>query len=364
MNPMGKGRWIWLFLGIWSAAFGQAKIKFEKTKHDFGEIKEEEGIAETIFKFQNTGNKSLILESVKASCGCTTPIWSRDSIAPGFYGFIKVEYNPSGRPGIFNKEIYVESNSAPGQVQLHISGKVSPRPKGPEDYYPFEEGVLRFRTNHLTFGTLSDDEIKTESTVLYNQGKKTIQFSKSGSKVPGHLKPKMSKSSLAPGDTLTLWISYNAALKKDFGLVQDNIFLMTNDASQPVKRIAVTADIREEFSAEEKAHAGRASFVRTSQDLGLITEGEHPEASFELKNTGKGPLSIRRLSAACSCISLKGCKDLAPGESCEIKMIFDSNGRVGEFEKDAIIILNDPVQDEYHLEIKGKVVRERSGEQE
>lgn len=364
MELMGKGRWFMVFFCIWGFVFGQARIKFEETRHDFGELKEEKGIVSTIFKFQNTGNKALILESVKASCGCTTPIWSKDSIGPGFYGFIKVEFNPSGRPGIFNKEIYVESNGTPGQQQLHISGKVVPRPKGPEDFYPFEEGVLRFRTNHLTFGTMPDDEIKTESTILYNQGKKTIQFSKSGSKVPAHLKPKMSKTSLAPGDTLTLWVSYNAALKKDYGLLQDNIFLMTNDASQPVKRIAVTADIREHFDAEERAQAGRASFTKTSIDLGILTEGERPVASFELKNTGKGSLKIRHFSAACSCITVKGCPDLAPGESCEVKLMFDSNGRVGEFEKDATIILNDPVQDEYRLEIKGKVQRERSNDQE
>lgn len=342
--------------------FSQAKIKFELTRYDFKEIKEEEGLATTIFKFENVGNKPLLIGSVKASCGCTTPIWSRDSVQPGYFGFIKVEYNPLGRPGVFQKDIIVETNGSPAVQKLTILGKVTPRPKGPEDYYPFEEGALRYRTNHLTYGSIEDDETKIESTVLYNQGKQTIKFSKSGSKIPNHLSPKMSKNELAPGDTLTLWVEYNAAERKEYGFVFDNIFLLTNDQEQQMKRINISADIKEHFSSEEKSNPAKANLSTLSVDFGDIIEGEMPTKIIELKNTGKSPLIIRKFSAACSCITLESCENVQPNESCELKITFNSRGRVGDFEKEATLILNAPSQPEYLLEIKGKVIRTKASE--
>ena len=339
---------------VWS----QAKISFEKTRHDFGEIKEEEGVVSTIFKFENTGNKALLLESVKATCGCTTPIWSRDSVAPGYFGFIKVEFNPLGRPGILHKEVIVETNGSPAVLKLAIVGKVTPRPKGPKDYYPFESGNILFRTNHLTYGTILDDAVAIESTILYNNGKQTIKFSKSGSKVPPHLNPKMSKSSLAPGDTLTLWVEYHAALRKDYGFTFDDFFLMTNDPGQQMKRINISANIEEHFTSEQKAVAAKAVVPKTSHDFGILMQGQMPTATFTLKNEGKSTLIIRKLSAACSCVTLEGCKDLEPGESCEIEATFNSRGRIGEFEKEIILILNSPSQTEWRFELKGRIMIE------
>jgi hypothetical protein len=342
--------------------FGQGRIKFEKTRHDFGEVKEENGLVGIVFEFTNEGSKPLKVLSAKASCGCTTPVFSRDSILAGEKGKIKVEYNPMGRPGIFNKDILVETNGSPEFVTLTIQGKVTPRPKGPIDFYPFEEGAIRFRTNHLTYGSIFVGDTVTQSTILYNQGKKAVQFSKSGSKVPGHLKPKMTKTTLAPGDTLTLWVTYIASLKKDWGFAFDNIYLSTNDPDRPMKRLNISAEIHEKFNPAEKANAPNLSLTKTLIDLGEVKEGDMPIAAFEFKNTGKSPLMVRKLSAACSCIEVTSNKVLQPGESGEIKLRFNSRGRIGEFEKDAELICNDPNQAVTSLQIKGTVVREGAAE--
>lgn len=338
----------------------QGQVKFESTRFDFEEVREEKGPVSTVFKFSNVGSKPVKLVSVKATCGCTTPTWSRDSILPGGTGMVKVEYNPMGRPGIFAKEILVETDGSPARISLTIHGKVTPKPKGPEDYYPFEEGNIRMRTNHLTYGRIYENDTITQSTILYNQGSKPIQFSKSGSKVPGHLKPKMSKSTLAPGDTLTLWVTYVAPQKKDWGFVFDNIYLSTNDPNRPMKTINVSADISERFSAAEKAQAPNLTLPKTEVDLGIVTEGAMPAAVFEVKNTGKADLHLRKLSAACSCVAVKGFGTLKPGASGTVTLTFNSRGRVGEFDKDAILITNDPTQTVVVLRIKGTVVREGS----
>lgn len=102
---------------------GEAKITFEKTSHDFGNIKEGSQ-ATVVFKFKNTGNAPLILTNVEASCGCTVPTWSSQPIAPGASGEIKAVFDSKGRPGNFNKTITVKHN-APGKTDyLSIRGFV------------------------------------------------------------------------------------------------------------------------------------------------------------------------------------------------------------------------------------------------
>lgn len=353
-------------LGAFLSVSGQGRAKFSITRHDFKEVKEELGPVHTVFSFENAGTGPLRLKSVKASCGCTTPVWSRDSVPAGSQGFVKVEYNPMGRPGKFDKEILVETDGNPQFISLSIHGTVTPRPKGPEDFYPFEEGALRFRTNHLTYGNILHDDTITQSTILYNQGKKPIQFSKSGSKVPSHLKPKMSKSTLNPGDTLTLWVTYIASMKKDWGFAFDNIYLSTNDADRPMKRLNISADIKEHFTSEDRRNPPNMNMPKTSIDMGQIKEGEMATVNFEFKNTGSRTLQIRKVHAACSCIELEAERSLEPGESGNVRLTYNTRGRVGEFEKDATVICNDPDKPEILLQIKGTVVREgsQSGEGE
>ena len=46
------------------------------------------------------------LENVQASCGCTTPEWSKEAIAPGASANIKVGYNAYAE-GVFNKTVTI-----------------------------------------------------------------------------------------------------------------------------------------------------------------------------------------------------------------------------------------------------------------
>jgi len=102
----------------------QPKITFEKSEHNYGSFLEAAGVQTTTFKFKNTGNAPLILNSVKASCGCTTPKWTRDPIAPNGSGEITVSYDPKNRPGAFSKSVTVGSNAENAIVNLIILGQV------------------------------------------------------------------------------------------------------------------------------------------------------------------------------------------------------------------------------------------------
>ena len=101
-------------------------IAFVDSLHDFGTINEGEKATYT-FKYTNTGENPLVLEDVRASCGCTLPEWTKDEIAPGGEGLIKVVYNSDGRPGEFKKTITVIANTQAEVTLLTIMGKVTPK---------------------------------------------------------------------------------------------------------------------------------------------------------------------------------------------------------------------------------------------
>lgn len=104
-------------------------IKFDKIEHDFGKIKEGT-LATYSFTFHNTGKVPLVLSNVQASCGCTTPEWSKEPIPPGGTGTIKAAFNSYGRPGQFHKFVTVKSNAG-ADVVLTIKGEVVLNPPEP-----------------------------------------------------------------------------------------------------------------------------------------------------------------------------------------------------------------------------------------
>lgn len=97
-----------------------AIITFNETTHDYGTLKKDSD-GTCVFTFKNMGNVPLVLSAVQPSCGCTSPTWTKEPIAPGKSGEISVKYNTANTGG-FVKMITVNSN-APAVV-LTIKGTV------------------------------------------------------------------------------------------------------------------------------------------------------------------------------------------------------------------------------------------------
>jgi len=97
-------------------------VKFTSIDHDFGEVKQ--GVPPThAFEFTNTGTEPIVIQNVQTSCGCTSPSWTREPIAPGAKGEIKLSYNAAAM-GYFHKSATVVTSGTPSPVTLHIKGTV------------------------------------------------------------------------------------------------------------------------------------------------------------------------------------------------------------------------------------------------
>lgn len=102
--------------------------QFEQTVHNFGKITDGE-IVQHKFKFKNIGKGELTIQNVQASCGCTTPEWTKEIIAPGAEGYVLATFNSSGKGGPdgpkVEKSITVTfANSTIDQVELQFVSNI------------------------------------------------------------------------------------------------------------------------------------------------------------------------------------------------------------------------------------------------
>lgn len=95
-----------------------------ETIFDFGNVTKNHSVAHK-FSFTNNGEDQLVIASVKASCGCTVTDYSRDPIAPGEEGFVRVTYNATSI-GSFTKTVTVVANTVESSTVLTIKGDVIP----------------------------------------------------------------------------------------------------------------------------------------------------------------------------------------------------------------------------------------------
>ena len=102
-------------------------LQVKETEYNFGKIPQGKPVYH-FFEITNTSGKPLKLDNVQASCGCTTPEWSRDEIAPGATAKIKVGYNAAAE-GQFDKPVVITYNGSETKT-IKIKGEVWKAPSG------------------------------------------------------------------------------------------------------------------------------------------------------------------------------------------------------------------------------------------
>ncbi|HEY8402338.1 MAG TPA: DUF1573 domain-containing protein, partial [Cytophagaceae bacterium] len=282
-------------------------------------------------------------------------------VMPGKTGFIKAEYNPLNRPGVFTKTLTITSNTEPATTVLTIKGNVIPKPKTPADEYPKKIGAIRLSSDYLNFGSINTKEPVTKEFVVYNDSDAPVTFTNQAT-APKYIKVSVEPNVLKPQEKGVVKVTYDAKGKNDFGYVNDQIELKTTEATNNQKTLYIVATISEYFppmTEEELAKAPKLTFANVEHDFGNVKHGEIVTTEFEFTNTGKQPLHIRKAKASCGCTTGLPDKNVVkPGEKSKIKVSFNSNGREGSESKTVTVYSDDPAMPIQTLTIKANVVKE------
>lgn len=348
------------FTALLHAQHAKPQLAFEKTLYDFGSMPEDKGTVQFTFNFTNTGGQPLVLHQVQASCGCTSPEWTRNPVPPGGKGTVKVTFDPKNRPGNFNKSITISSNAQNASLVLRITGNVQAKAMTTQDIYPYEMGSIRLADTHLAMTKVAPGTVKKEQLKWFNTSNKEVTLSFFN--VPAHLSIQSIPAVVKPGQPALIVAEYDANKKNDWGFVVDQVFVSFDGEKDYKNRITVSASIEEDFTKLNEESLLNAPVILIEEknfDFGDIKPTQKVEHSYVVKNTGKSNLVIHKVKASCGCTAIQPKKMmLTPGESTEIVTVFDPTGKSGRQNKSVTVISNDPVNTNVLLRISGNILPE------
>jgi len=230
-------------LAVAFTARAQAVMQFETDNHDFGKVPE--GTTATYeFKFKNTGTQPVVIANVQASCGCTTPDWTKTPVLPGKSGVIKAMYSSAGRPGVFNKTVTVTSNAAEPSKVLSIKGTVLTK----DEIKPTLTPAQLAQSPHLVldqsshdFGKMEAGQQPTARFTVKNTGKTELVLGAltAGCYCVGYKTP---PAPIAPGQSAVVELLYT---QRQLGQVSDAVTITSNDVSGDAKIILKATIVRD-----------------------------------------------------------------------------------------------------------------------
>ena len=350
-----------LLLTAYTYAQNKAVMEFDRNEHDFGQIIERDGNVSTIFKFQNKGNSPLVINQVIASCGCTTPEYPNNPIAPGKSGEIKVTYNPLGRPGYFSKSIIVLNNGDPSRIELKIKGNTKSEPLDLSVRFPINMGKLRVNKRAIDFGSVNAAANGIQRIDVLNTSDKPIVLKFKG--LPAHISAISEHDTIKVNEIGSVYVTYKAHRIKDWGKREDSFYILYNneDRITPDRKINITADIKEDFSKLtplQIENAPRIEVFSQNINFGDVSKGSVKTDSLTIKNNGKSVLHIRRIISTNPAFKVETPKmSLTPGNEMNIQISFDTRQTKRNTTGKIILITNTPTNPEYTVNVSGNLAQ-------
>ncbi len=125
------------------------------------------------------------------------------------------------------------------------------------------------------------------------------------------------------------------------------LLIVSTAAFQPKKpkKSPKKAAVKKETAATPKVvlsdKAYDVKFDKTFHDFGKVSEGEQVETIFVLTNVGKEPVLIQNHEVECGCTTPTYTREpIMPGKSTNIKVGFNTNGKLGTNNKKVTLTTN------------------------
>ncbi len=336
-----------------------APVAFKTKTANFGKIREQAKQVSYEFVFYNKADDPIRIDRVEPTCGCTATEFTQLAVPKDSAGKIKVTYSTTNRPGEFQKTIAVYFRGYDEPEIITIKGIVIGIRRMYERELVFPIGNLRFQSRVISLRTIRTKEPEKREFEFYNAGKKDITI-KNIILDTAFMKVTFNRTTIPPKEAGKVKITYDGLHRKDWGLVVDTLWLLTDDDSIPSKPIPLAAHIEEYFPATDAqalASAPKIKFEKTDYPFGTVKEGNMVTYNFKFTNEGKQDLIIRKIVPGCSCISFEASKYFfLPGESGNIKVTLNTSYREGIQNKNINIISNSPQSPSVNLWLRGNIV--------
>ncbi|MCM1337777.1 MAG: DUF1573 domain-containing protein [Candidatus Amulumruptor caecigallinarius] len=342
------------------AILAEVKGEWVETTHDFGVIAEADGPVRTRFALVNTGTEPLTIINARATCGCTRPEFDTKAVAHGDTAWLAVSYDPAGRPGRFDKKIYVDTDMEPRRTTLHVVGSVVATPATVARKYPVEAGPLRLKQAMLPFGELKRHEVKSTYIEAYNISTDSVTPVIEG--LPEYIHIMVSPKTVPPGEQMVISTTFYGRESPLWGYVDGTAKLIpAKGGDWPAVELPWMATVTEDFSLLTDKQRAEAPVVKVTPEILDFTPaapgGSPAEVTLTISNSGKNPLQIRRIYTHASGVNIpaKLPAKVKRGKSAEVKITLDPAAvEAGSILNDTLIIItDDPVTPVSKLRLVG-----------
>ena len=312
-----------LVLPLMAVAQQGSVLCFESATLDFGTIDEAGGKQQRRFEAENRGDEAVIIQDIVSTCDCTVVEYNSTTVGPGESFSFYVVYDPWGRPGRFERKIYLWTSNSDQPIELEVKGRVTPRERSVEEVYPYDMGAgLRLESTFASFSYIEHGKEYTSQIAYVNTSNEQVTL---------RLKPELSSSALVveyprviePGATDDITFCYSLSChSRIYGTLDDRFSVEVNGESSRfmVTSYGVAVD---NFDAIDDILSPRAVFSKKNIKFGDVnpTSGAY-DAYFELRNDGEASLKVRKVecdSRAVKCTLRRGTK-VEAGKSLTVRI--------------------------------------------
>ncbi len=229
------------FIAVGNAVSTKGGLVFLNTHWNIGKVtslKEQKHI----FSFINSGKKSVAIQKLVSSCGCTAAVVSdKKMFLPGERGEILVTFNPVGHYGKLETavRVYTDDLNAP-PIKLYLKGSLPKARKGPIEV-TIPHPRISVTPAKVNLGKLKKGQAAIYKVKVYNRGEgelRIINFDTMSEKGNQSLRQKAIKKD--KGVELTAF--YKAT---DTGKFKEYLVIRSNDPQKPIVRLEVTGVVVE-----------------------------------------------------------------------------------------------------------------------
>lgn len=302
---------------------GTPRITFDKAEHDFGVLGAKETVKHT-FKFRNEGDALLVIDKVKATCGCTGTLLSKKEIAPNEEGSIEVTFRSGLSGGQNKKSIFVHSNDPNNPTaKLHILANivlpVEVRPRAL--YWAAEKNQASMRT--VQFIYQPDIAIDISG------------FDFSSSAFTASKRPRDNAES--PGYQID--IAYDGSLP--VGTFNERLTILTDNPDSPKVQVSLRGKV-----------VGSVRVVPNTVTLGVIKGDTLPTRTIHVSAASGKDFQITGLEATSPLIAAEYTKD-ETSNRYTVTVTLTAKPPAGAFSEKLRIKTNDPSENLVEIPVYG-----------
>ena len=258
-----------------------------------------------------------------------------------------------GRPYSFSKTLTVRSNAEPNSVVLTIRGYVIPRNATEKELYAQRLGEIGFRSFYQILGEVSSNTVQHIEVPVHNFAEETkvVEIRDMPKFFSGKTKLK-----LKSGETAKFNLEMKTKKMTEWGAQSVELKFASGEALGTLYLHLTRVEDFSHLSAKEREQAAHLEIPAPQQTFEVCKSGETVTKEYELKNVGKMPLLVRRVITNCTCITHALDKETIPaGQSAKLTLTFNTQGYMGEQNRQIYLIVNDPVEPTRMIELIGTI---------